>query len=143
MSTGARTSSAHRQVVLIYDGLCVLCQQSVRTIRALDWLKNVRTVDLHDSAYIETHYAHLDKPALMGAIHVITSDDRTLVGFFAVRYVARYLPLGWLVLPLLYLPGMNWLGPILYNWIAQRRYQINKFFGVDICEDGVCNVHPR
>lgn len=135
------TTTKTKPVVMLYDGKCVLCQQSLRVIRALDWRKKVEALDLHDWATVHSRYDHLERDALMGEIHVV-HNERTLAGFFAMRYVARFLPLGWLALPLLYLPGMNWLGPKIYGWIAARRYRINQFFGVDLCEDGVCKIHP-
>lgn len=126
--------------VMLYDGRCVMCQQSQRAVRRLDWRSKVETLDLHHPTVIE-RYPQLDKTALMGAIHTITPDGRVLVGFFAMRYLTHFLPLMWPVLPLLYLPGMKWVGPALYGWIARRRYAINTFFGVELCEDGVCKLH--
>lgn len=149
MSTQAHPSSEHAaeqattdRIVAIYDGQCVLCRQSKRTITWLDWLNNVQFLDLHDWDTVHGRYPNLDKDDLMGAMHIITRDGRALWGFEGLRYVARYLPLGWLALPLLYFPGMGHLGPRLYGWVARHRYQINKLVGAQTCdEDGVCKIH--
>jgi predicted DCC family thiol-disulfide oxidoreductase YuxK len=127
------------QAVMLYDGMCVLCQQTLKVVRAFDWFHRVEPIDLHDWETVETRYPHLKREDLMGAIHVV-APDKTLIGFFAMRYLARSLPAFWLLVPILYLPGMNWLGPKLYGWVARRRYQINRFFGVDLCEDGFCKI---
>ncbi len=126
---------------VIYDGQCVLCRQSLRIIQRLDWLKRVEPLELQNKEKVNSEYPDLEHEALMGAIHVVTKDNRVLVGFFAIRYLMRFLPLTWLALPLVYLPGMNWLGPRVYNWVARRRYAINRAFGAPTCEDGYCKIH--
>jgi predicted DCC family thiol-disulfide oxidoreductase YuxK len=128
-------------ITVLYDGYCVLCRQSLKTIRFLDWLHRVEPLDLQNHSLVQAHYPNLNHDALMGAIHVVTPDQRVLAGFFALRYLARFLPALWSVLPLLYLPGMNYLGPKVYDWIARRRYAINRLFGVPTCEDGYCKIH--
>ena len=127
--------------IVIYDGQCVLCRQSLKIIQRLDWLDRVEALDLQDQEQVKQRYPDLEHEALMGAIHVVSPDKRVLVGFFGMRYVMRFLPLGWLMLPLVYLPGMNWLGPRLYGWIAKRRYKINRLLGASTCEDGYCKIH--
>lgn len=129
-------------VVVIYDGMCVLCRQSVRIIKALDWLQRVHYLDLHDWQYIHETYPKLDYDELMGALHIIYDEDNALAGFVGLRFLARSLPLTWLVLPFLHLPGMNWLGPKVYAWVARHRYRINQLFGADVCDGGTCKIHP-
>ncbi|PJF38998.1 MAG: hypothetical protein CUN54_09650, partial [Phototrophicales bacterium] len=125
----------------IYDGKCVLCNQTRRTVRLFDWFNRVEFLDLHDWETVSTRYPTLKYEDAMGQIHVVTADGQLIGGFWGMRRMMRDLPLGMPLWALLHLPGMNWLGPKLYNVIARNRYRINKFFGVDICEDGVCKVH--
>lgn len=106
-----------------------------------DWLGRIEPVDAHNQAIIESRFSDLTHEELMGAIHAITADGRVLVGFFAMRYIARFLPLMWPMLPLLYLPGMNWLGPKIYGWVARRRYAINRWFGGPTCDNNSCKMH--
>ncbi|MCB9438173.1 MAG: DUF393 domain-containing protein [Anaerolineales bacterium] len=127
-------------VTVLYDGQCVLCQQSLKVLQALDWRKRLNPMDAQNQEQVMARYPHLEYEALMGAMHVVTPVGDTLIGFFAVRYLARFLPLLWLLLPLLYLPGMNWLGPRVYAWVARRRYTINRLAGRPVCEDGYCKI---
>lgn len=128
-----------QKIAVLYDGQCVLCRNSVRAIRMLDWLKRFEPIELQQAIH-EPRFNQFDYQDLMGAIHVIPDDQHVYTGYFGVRYQVRHLPLLWPILPLLYLPGMNWLGPKLYGWVARRRYAINKLVGNPICEDGYCKI---
>ena len=130
------------QTVVIYDGFCSLCVASVRLLRRLDWGHRLTYSDAQNGADLETRFPHVDRAAVLGAIHVVTRDDRVLVGYEAVRYVLRYLPaLMWLA-PLLYLPGVTWLGPRVYGYVAAHRYQFNRLLGLPAaCDSDACRVH--
>jgi hypothetical protein len=54
-------------------------------------------------------------------MHVVTDRGGVSAGFDAYRSVAWVLPLGWLALPFLYLPGMAAIGRRLYRFVASRR----------------------
>lgn len=128
------------KAVMLYDGLCVLCRQSQRAVRYLDWLGRVERLDAQDHTMVAQRFPELSHQDILGEIFVQTKTGEWLVGFFGMRYLAWQLPLTWLILPLLYLPGMNTYGPRAYRWVAKRRYAINKFFGND-CVDGTCKLH--
>jgi predicted DCC family thiol-disulfide oxidoreductase YuxK len=71
-------------------------------------------------------------------MHVVPVDSQHLYGGYrAIRWLAWRLPMTWLVAPLLYLPGMLWLGQKIYLWVARNRFKIIP------CEHGVCTVLPR
>lgn len=125
----------------IYDGQCVLCRQSKRIITALDWLKRVEFLDLHNWNTVEARYPTLDYEAAMGQMHVVTPDGQLMGGFAGIRRLLRDLPLGFPFWLLLHLPGVNWLGERIYRLVARNRYRINRFFGAPVCEDGTCKVH--
>lgn len=127
--------------IAIYDGYCVICNQSKRIITALDWLRRVEFLDLHKWEEVERRYPQLDFEQAMGQMHVVTPDGRLIGGFEGVRRLLRDLPLGFPLWLILHLPGLGWLGDKVYRLIARNRYRINKFFGAPVCEDGTCKVH--
>ena len=127
------------QALMLYDGLCILCTQSQRIVRSLDWLHRVERIDAQQGEVIASRFPELNDADLLGEIYVRRRDGTWEIGFFGMRYLATLLPLTWIVVPLLYLPGMNWLGPRVYRWIARRRYAINKALGQD-CPGGVCKL---
>ncbi len=51
-------------------------------------------------------------------------DGKTYGGFFAVRDIARHLPLSFLLALLLYIPGVSLLGVPVYQWISKNRYRL-------------------
>jgi predicted DCC family thiol-disulfide oxidoreductase YuxK len=128
------------RTVMVYDGACGLCTSSMRVVRRLDWRQRIEYLDAQDWATVQRRYPTLDREAILGLIHVITPDGRILVGYPGVRALLRELPLLMVLYPLLFLPGITWLGPRVYDWIAARRYWFNRVFG-DPCTDGVCRVH--
>jgi len=130
-------------VTAIYDGYCVICNQTRRMVQALDWLNRVEFLDLHDSEQVQARYPLLDYDTLMGQIHVVEGDGVTLhKGYFGTRRMLRELPLGFPLWLLTFIPGVNFIGKRVYRWVAYNRYKINKAFGVELpdCVDGVCKI---
>ena len=128
-------------VTAIYDGYCVICNQTRRTVMALDWLHRVEFLNIHDWNEVNARYPTLDYDTAMGQMHLVTPAGDLMGGFPAVRRLLRELPLGYPLWLLLHLPGMNWLGNRVYRFIARHRYRINRLFGMPVCEDGTCKVH--
>jgi predicted DCC family thiol-disulfide oxidoreductase YuxK len=134
-------------VVALFDGRCVICQGTRRTIKALDWLNRVEFLDLHKHDEVEARFPELEHEAMMGEIHVV-ADDKLYAGFDGTRRMLKEVPLGFPVWLLLHIPGMNWLGPKIYQFVAKNRYAVNRFFGVDLaaddaCEDGFCKIPQK
>jgi predicted DCC family thiol-disulfide oxidoreductase YuxK len=125
----------------IFDGNCVICQQTRRIVTVLDWLHRVEFLDVQQWDKVYARYPQVDYNEAMGAMHVMTKDGQMLAGFVGVRRLMRDLPLGYPVWLFMHLPGMTWLGNKVYGFIAKHRYQINKLFGAPVCENGTCKVH--
>jgi predicted DCC family thiol-disulfide oxidoreductase YuxK len=127
----------HRRAVVLYDGLCPLCLKSVVILRRLDWLKRLSYRDARDVDNLPKTSASLEPERLLQEMHVVTPDrKRTYAGFRAFRWMAGRLPLLWLLWPILFVPGVPWLGQRLYRWIARHRYHLVP------CRDGVCTLPP-
>ncbi len=128
-------------VTAIYDGYCVLCNQTKRIVTTLDWRKKVEFLDIHNWNEVHTRYPALNFEVAMGQMHVVTPEGQLLGGFEGMRQLMGVLPLVYPMWLALHLPGMNWLGNKVYRFVARNRYRINKFFGAPVCEDGRCKVH--
>lgn len=137
------------QTAILFDGQCLVCQQSVALIRRLDRTHVILPVDLHDKTATAAAVAtaapnhDLSDATLMHEIHVLMPDGQLLGGYPGVRAIAQAIPLTRWIAPILGWPGIAWLGARVYSWIATHRYQINRLFGVEICTDGTCALPAR
>ncbi len=123
-----------------YDGKCVVCQSTCEVVRALDWRRRIKFVDIHDDAGLPMPGIELTDERLMGEIHVLDEAGGLYVGFEGTRRLLREVPLGLPLWLLLRAPGMDGLGGRLYRAVAKRRYGINRLLGVALpgCPDGSC-----
>jgi predicted DCC family thiol-disulfide oxidoreductase YuxK len=122
--------------VVLYDGVCPLCQRSVRVLRRLDWLRRLHFQDCRDTANLPPSAVPLELKKMLEEMHVVTPDrQRAHAGFAAFRWIAWRVPVLWWLAPLLYIPGVPWLGRRVYLWVAKNRYNLVP------CGDGGCQVH--
>jgi predicted DCC family thiol-disulfide oxidoreductase YuxK len=123
---------------VLYDGHCAFCRKSVDLLRRLDWLGKLAFVDVRDESLELLRQPPVAGAPLLEQMHVLPRDGTQLHGGYrAIRWLAWRLPATWLVAPLLFLPGMTWLGQKAYLWIARNRFKIVP------CEHGVCSLPPR
>ena len=127
-------------VTAVFDGQCVICRATERVVRALDWRHRVTFVDLHEGNRLRAAALWLAPEQAMGQIHVIDGQGAVFAGFRGSRRMLRELPLGWPIWLLLQVPGMSWLGERVYRFIARHRYQVNRWFGVPVCETDTCRL---
>ena len=121
---------------VLYDGQCPLCLKSLGYLKRLDWLHRLSYVNVRDPGQVPPHPL-LEPQRLLEEMHLITPDGRQVYhGFGAFRWLAWRLPALWLLVPLLYLPGIPALGQRLYLWVARNRYQLVP------CHGGVCELPP-
>jgi len=127
----------------LFDGACIICRSASSAIAALDWMNRVEFRDLHDPD-LRSRYPELSDDQLMGAIHVLAGDGRLYIGYDGIRRLLKEIPLGLPIWLLLHLPGMDGMGRRVYQFIARRRYRMNRLFGRAIpdCADG-CRPHPN
>jgi predicted DCC family thiol-disulfide oxidoreductase YuxK len=126
------------KLVVLYDEMCYLCQQSKRIFRFLDWLRVLDWVSLQ--AYEKVHpLSEGQKDTLRGELHVNLPNGKVLVGFYAVRAIMIWCPVISLFGVILYLPKADVWGVPLYRWIAKNRYRLFK----QKCINGSCRIHKH
>jgi len=123
------------RAVLLYDGQCPLCQRSVRILQKLDWWRRVEYRDARRAEHLPPTDPLLEPARLLEEMHLVPAAGRPIYhGFGAFRWLAWRLPVLWLLAPLLYLPGVPWLGQRLYLWVARNRFKLAP------CHEGVCHL---
>ncbi|MGB7158460.1 MAG: DCC1-like thiol-disulfide oxidoreductase family protein [Tepidisphaeraceae bacterium] len=108
---------------VLYDGRCSICRRSVRLLRSWDLFDRLNYLDfrtLDIAAYNAHRGVTLDEGELDKAMHVVWRG-RVTSGFEGCRTIASALPVFWVIVPLLYLPGLSHLGAIGYRWLARNR----------------------
>jgi predicted DCC family thiol-disulfide oxidoreductase YuxK len=112
------------QLHVVYDGLCLFCVRSLRVVSALD-VRNVLVFhDANDRARVVAQFPELADADLDDAMFVVDERRRVYRGFYGFRRIARSSPLTWLLVPLLYLPGIALVGERVYALIARNRGRI-------------------
>jgi predicted DCC family thiol-disulfide oxidoreductase YuxK len=123
------------QAQVLYDGACPLCRRSVALLRRLDWCRCLAYVNVRDPAQLPAREPPLEPERLLAEMHLLVpGGGRVYHGFAAVRWMAWRLPLLWILLPLLYVPGMAALGQRAYLWVASNRFRLLP------CHGGVCTL---
>jgi hypothetical protein len=93
-------------------------------LRSLDVFERL---EIHDAVaewnVLHRRFPRLSQDACLHDMHVLIGDNgTTTVGYAGYRALAGVLPLAWIVLPLLYIPGANWIGNQIYRRVAASRH---------------------
>ena len=111
-------------VAVVYDGLCLLCIRSIRVLRAADVRKRLMFHDANDRESVFATFPMLRDADLDDAMYAVDERGRVYRGFFAFRRLAWATPFGWLLLPVLYLPGAGRVGQRAYEYVARNRTRV-------------------
>ncbi|MBK8205813.1 MAG: DUF393 domain-containing protein [Planctomycetes bacterium] len=130
-------SEVKRHSVVFYDGMCPICKKSKRTLERLDWLGRLTFADIHDRRYADAELPGVSYADMLREMWVKRPDGSYFGGFKAFRAMAPMLPLCWLIVPLLWLPGVAWVGTRIYRFIARNRFKYAK------CDDEFCSLHLK
>ncbi len=116
-------------VTVLYDSHCILCRRTMAIFSIFDWLRCLRVKDLHRFEDRSEYVPHLSLESLQQAMHVISSDGTVTMGYDGFRTIAQYLPPLWPLVPLMSVPGVTFLGRMLYGIVSRNR---------TTCRDGSC-----
>lgn len=120
---------------LVYDGQCPFCADGVRRLKAADLCGVLKLVDLHSCADIRSLHPALTKESAMRQIHLIEPDGTLYGGFKVFRRLCLTMPALYLLIPVLYCPGMGVIGPFVYRLIAKKRYLLHRDIS---CKNNTC-----
>ena len=132
---------------LIYDGKCQFCLRSVQSLKVMDLFDRLAYVDLH-AVDLKLIHPQLDHEKALSQLHLVEPDlnaeqrssPQLFGGFFVIRRIAWMMPMLYPFIPIFYFPGMGWLGPWVYRFVAQNRYV---FHSNNACQDHACFRKPQ
>jgi predicted DCC family thiol-disulfide oxidoreductase YuxK len=110
-----------RRTIILFDGSCGLCRRSMAVLKSFDFLHRLTFVNFHDAALRTTHAPKIPMSELDAALHIKRADGSFAKGFYAFRSLCWQLPPLWILAPFLYIPGISWIGEVVYSWVAGRR----------------------
>ena len=121
------------------DGQCNLCRWMRARVEPLDRDQRINWLDYNDPVILQRAAPHT-REQMAEEMHARTPDRRWTKGYFAWIEVIRVLPRWKWLAPILSVWPLTKLGPVLYRWLAKRRYTL---FGVPPpCDaSGVCKLH--
>jgi predicted DCC family thiol-disulfide oxidoreductase YuxK len=119
----AGTMSVQR-VDVVYDGLCRFCIRSIRVIQSLDVLRRVSLHDANDREAVAAAFPGLEDADLDDAMYAVDARGRHYRGFYAFRRLTWALPAAWWLIPLLYFPGVSFVGERVYGYVARNRSRL-------------------
>lgn len=129
--------AAEGRAVLVYDGRCGFCLASVRRVRVLDMFGWIDPVDFHSQPDLSRLNPALTPERCRAEMVLLEPNGRVSGGFHAFRRMAWHMPVLLPLIPLLYLPGMAWIGSRVYRWVAEHRYLLHRN---PVCESNACAV---
>lgn len=123
-ATAARLSRGGTQR-LLYDGASPRFGRTVAVLRSLDVLERLEPVDFR-ATDLEAERRRAATPLPVSRLEremALVADGRAYWGYEAYVRMARLLPIGWLLQPLLVLPGGASIGRWLYGRLSGRRWE--------------------
>lgn len=112
--------------ILLYDGHCGFCLASIQRLRVLDLWHQIELRDFHTESNLMALHPELTPERCQSEMVLLEPDGRLSGGFGAFRRLALRLPLLWLFVPLVYVPGASWIGSRVYRWVATHRYLLHR-----------------
>lgn len=127
-------------LVVLYDGQCNLCVNTVNVLRKLGTTANLEYIDLQQ-ADVSAIVPNVDQSQLLAQLHVVEAEGQLFRGADAIVRIMRTIPqLRWISF-IYRIPGLKPLADVLYRIIAKHRYRL--FGRKDECESGVCKLPDR
>ncbi len=115
--------NSYGRIQVLYDGQCPLCNRTVRVLGFFDLFARLEFLDFRRLDLAEYNLRHklaLTIQDLDREMYVI-SCGQAYIGYYGYRVLAHALPAFWPLIPLMYLPGVSWIGERVYGYIARNR----------------------
>jgi predicted DCC family thiol-disulfide oxidoreductase YuxK len=119
----AKPASGGARYAMLFDGGCGLCKGVASVAVHLDLFNRIEPMDVvHDWPRIAERFPFLSREKCLEDMHVVKPDGSVVTRFEAYRHLAWQMPATWLIVPLLYVPGVPQIGDRIYRYVAVHRH---------------------
>ena len=125
--------------LLLYDGRCGFCLESVKRLQAADVFGWVDPLDFHAQPDLSRLHPTLTPERCRSEMVLLEPNGRVSGGYDAFARLTLRLPLLMWLAPLAHFPGMRRVGAGAYRWIAARRYLLHRN---PACASNQCGMPP-
>jgi len=116
------------RAVVIYDGVCGLCRGGIEWVSRRAVRGEFEFLPCQ-SAERRARFPGIAEARCLEAVQLVLDDGRVLAGDAAIPEILRRLK-GWRWLSVIFqIPGIRYLAPPIYAWVARHRYQISCLLG--------------
>ncbi len=121
-----------KSAVIFYDDACALCRRTIAAIYAADMFERIKFVALSSlsGAYVMVGDREINRQELLHAMYVKSSNSPAVKGLLAYRVISRMIPLFWIFVPFLYIPGARLVGTMAYSFVARNHKNICRMCGL-------------
>ncbi len=106
-----------------YDGDCGLCRWAVKWLSRIDIRRRVAWIPFQSLEQPPHNLSWLD---LDRAAYLDCGNGELQEGFYAFRKLTLKLPSLWPLVPVCWLPGVQFPGRAVYRWVAVNRYRLSR-----------------
>jgi len=135
---GMETAVGGWRLKVLYDGACPFCRLEMRWLSRWNDRRLVAFEDISDPAFDPRKYG-LEYEQVMGVLHAIFPDGRTIRGLEVFRRAYQAVGLGWLVAPTGW-PVLRHIFRGLYLLFARYRVPLGRLLGRQ-CPRETCGLH--
>jgi len=114
-------------VTLIYDGGCPLCQRAMRWVERRALPGQFEFLPCRSRERRE-RFPWMPDETCLAALQLVLPNGRVLAGDAAIPEILRRLRGRRWLAALFRIPGVGWLGPRAYRWVARHRHVISCAF---------------
>ncbi|WP_224749742.1 thiol-disulfide oxidoreductase DCC family protein [Polycladospora coralii] len=106
--------------MIFYDSFCPLCSKSMGVLEKIDRRHKFQFESIRDSMILEQY--NINKEEAEKRMHTLQLKDRKMeTGISSILRIIKQIPLFWVLVPFIQLSIWAGAGPIIYDWLAQRR----------------------
>ncbi len=119
-------NAARGRALLLYDGQCGFCLESVKRLRIVDLFGWLDPLDFHAQPDLARLHPALTPERCRSEMMLLEPTGRLSGGFDAFARLTRKLPLLMGLAPAVHLPGAAWIGRRVYRWVARNRLLLHR-----------------